>query len=117
VKNGILEESWRASVPRFILLSRVEAHGALIPAGEHDEIGPAADRAVLGESLAASPLGSTKTSLFSPKNAQLYVTILILHAIMPCKKALPGCNLRGIWPGLDSGGMRQPFAAAHKGGC
>ena len=40
---------------RFKLLSRVEAHGAVIPEGERDEIGPAADRAVLGENLAASP--------------------------------------------------------------
>jgi hypothetical protein len=40
---------------RFILLSRVEAHGTVIPEGERDEVGPAADRAVLGESLAASP--------------------------------------------------------------
>ena len=37
------------------------------------------------------PLGSTKTSLSSPQNAQLYVTILILHAIMSCEEALPGC--------------------------
>jgi hypothetical protein len=40
---------------RFILLSRVEAHGAVIPEGERDEVGPAADRAVLGEGPAASP--------------------------------------------------------------
>ena len=42
------------------------------------------------------PLGSTNKSLSSPQNAQLYVTILILHAIRSCKEALTGCNLRGI---------------------
>ena len=88
IKNSILEESRRARCSRFILLSRVEAHGAVIPEGERDEVGPAADRAVLGEGLAAFPLGSTKTSLSSPQNAQRYVMILILHAIMSCKEAL-----------------------------
>jgi hypothetical protein len=101
---------------RFILLSRVETHSAVIPEGERDEIGPAADRAVLGESLAASPARVHQNVVVLAAERATYVTILILHAIMPCKKALPGCNLRGIMARVGSGGMRQPFAAAHKDG-
>ena len=55
LKNGILEESWRAQYSRFILLSRLEAYGVVIPEGEGDEVGPTANRTVLREVLAASP--------------------------------------------------------------
>ena len=45
------------------------------------------------------PLGSTKTSLSSPQNAQLYVTILILHAIMSSKEASSDVTFGGLWRG------------------
>ena len=65
------------------------------------------------------PLGSTKTSFSSPQSAQMYVTILILHAIMLCKKALPEIMARlesePRYADIDSG-RPWPLASGRRNG-